>query len=311
LTANETDSDPTVLRIEGQLADDAPRFAAVAGDVSARARTVAAVSWTPSSWSAGAAGPDQRTPDLAPVVQEIIDRPGWERGNALALVLTGTGRRVAEAFDGAAQDGPRLELMYVGPSGGTTTTTAGDGSTTTTATSPTSTTTMPGERTTIEVRIAASADDATERSSGIVSLTSRELEVVGDGGTDCAAGERCTGSCACVQDDGAPRVSFSGQVQPILTRHCATPACHGGRSPAQGLDLRSPTAYGTLIAAPSTQCVDLMLVAPGAAHHSYLSAKLHGFGSCFVGERMPPTRPLSDADITTISTWIAQGAPAN
>ena len=37
------------------------------------------------------------TPDL---IQEIVDRPGWSSGNAMVIIVTGSGRRVAEAYDG-------------------------------------------------------------------------------------------------------------------------------------------------------------------------------------------------------------------
>jgi hypothetical protein len=53
---------------------------------------------------------DQRTPNLAAVVQEIVNRPGWASGNAMAVVLTGTGRRTAEAWDGTYA--PTLRIEY-------------------------------------------------------------------------------------------------------------------------------------------------------------------------------------------------------
>ncbi|MGH7288011.1 MAG: hypothetical protein ACREI8_08355, partial [Myxococcota bacterium] len=41
----------------------------------------------------------QRTPDLAAVVQEIVDAPGWESGHALALLVGGLGKRSVAAFE--------------------------------------------------------------------------------------------------------------------------------------------------------------------------------------------------------------------
>jgi hypothetical protein len=58
------------------------------------------------------AGPDQQTPDLSPVIQEIVDRPGWSSGNALAIIITGSGKRVAESFNGDANGAPLLHLRY-------------------------------------------------------------------------------------------------------------------------------------------------------------------------------------------------------
>jgi hypothetical protein len=61
----------------------------------------------------GEAGPDQQTPDLAPVVQEIVSRQGWSAGNALVLIVTGSGKRVAESYNGVAAAAPLLHVEYV------------------------------------------------------------------------------------------------------------------------------------------------------------------------------------------------------
>jgi hypothetical protein len=59
------------------------------------------VSWVPPKWSvAGQAGPAQQTPNLAAVIQEIVNRPGWSAGSSLVLIITGTGHREAESREG-------------------------------------------------------------------------------------------------------------------------------------------------------------------------------------------------------------------
>jgi hypothetical protein len=45
------------------------------------------------------AGPNQKTPDLKTIVQQVVSRPGWASGNAMSFVVTGTGTRTAIAFD--------------------------------------------------------------------------------------------------------------------------------------------------------------------------------------------------------------------
>jgi hypothetical protein len=50
---------------------------------------------------------------MSAVIQEIVDRPGWSSGNALAILITGSGKRVAESFDGDASGAPLLHLRYV------------------------------------------------------------------------------------------------------------------------------------------------------------------------------------------------------
>jgi hypothetical protein len=102
---DEVDTGAVDLTVRGQAADDAATFTSASGDVSSRARTVASVGWSPPAWTVvGARGVDQRTPDLASVVQEIVNRSGWVSGNDLALIITGTGVRTAEAF----QNGPAV-----------------------------------------------------------------------------------------------------------------------------------------------------------------------------------------------------------
>ncbi|HEY8060737.1 MAG TPA: hypothetical protein VID94_18355, partial [Acidimicrobiales bacterium] len=99
------------LTIAGEAADNPPTFTGVNADVSSRPRTTATVHWAPPPWrTVHAAGPRQRTPDLSTVIDEIVNRPGWAPGNALALVIRGTGRRTAEAFEGSG--GPVLHVEY-------------------------------------------------------------------------------------------------------------------------------------------------------------------------------------------------------
>ena len=51
-----------------------------------RPRTAASVAWAPPAWTTvGDAGAAQRTPNLATVVQEIVNRPGWASGNCAGV----------------------------------------------------------------------------------------------------------------------------------------------------------------------------------------------------------------------------------
>jgi hypothetical protein len=90
----------TSLTIKGEAADNPGTFTTAIGNISARATTSAVVGWSVPIWtSVGAAGQDQRTPNLATVVQQLVSRPGWTNGNAIVLIITGTGRRVAHTFE--------------------------------------------------------------------------------------------------------------------------------------------------------------------------------------------------------------------
>ena len=54
---------------------------------------------------------DQRTPNLAAVIQEIVNRPGWS-GNSLVLLISGSGVRIAEAYDGDPDGGALLHVEF-------------------------------------------------------------------------------------------------------------------------------------------------------------------------------------------------------
>ena len=59
---------------------------------------------------------EQRTPDLSTVIQEIVSRSDWQAGNDLAVIISGSGERTAESFDGEAAAAPLLHVDYtLGP----------------------------------------------------------------------------------------------------------------------------------------------------------------------------------------------------
>ena len=112
--ADEAGSGATSLVVRGQAADDAPTFTTTPSNISSRARTTASVPWVPAAWpTVQVAGPAQRTPNLSPIITEIAGRNGWTSGNALVLIITGTGRRTAESFNGTRA--PVLHVEYVLP----------------------------------------------------------------------------------------------------------------------------------------------------------------------------------------------------
>jgi hypothetical protein len=96
-------SSPTTLNIQGQLTGNAAAFTSAAFGISTRTRTTATVPWTPNSWtSVGQTGPDQRSPNIASVIQEIVSQSTWTSGNALVLIISGatTGTRGADSYEG-------------------------------------------------------------------------------------------------------------------------------------------------------------------------------------------------------------------
>src|SRR5262245_12526733 len=112
---DETSSTAVTVTFQAQASDNAPIFTTAAQNVSSRPREAGSVSWTPAPWTtAGVAGPDQRTPNLAALIQTVVNRPGWAPGNALALIVTGTmnGKRTASTYNGNAAGAALLHVEY-------------------------------------------------------------------------------------------------------------------------------------------------------------------------------------------------------
>jgi hypothetical protein len=102
------------LTVAGQAADSAAAFMAASKNISSRPRTTAIVPWTPAPWpTVSDRGEAQRTPDLSSVLQEIVGRPGWASGNALVLIVMGSGERTAESVDGGVAKAPVLHIEWV------------------------------------------------------------------------------------------------------------------------------------------------------------------------------------------------------
>ena len=81
--------------------------------------TTASVGWWPPDWtSVGAAGLDQRTPDISGIIQEIVDREDWSAGSSMAIFVTGSGKRTAESYNGDSSGAALLHIEFVPPPSG-------------------------------------------------------------------------------------------------------------------------------------------------------------------------------------------------
>jgi hypothetical protein len=88
--------------------------------ISNRPKTEAKVPWEPDPWDAG--GQKIQTVNIAPILQELIDQPGWVAGNAVEIIIGADpdkpafpGVRVAESYDGSSSSAPLLHLEIALP----------------------------------------------------------------------------------------------------------------------------------------------------------------------------------------------------
>jgi len=104
--------------IEGELSVNPATFSSAAGDISSRPKTTSSVVWDIPRWmTVHAQGPEERTPDISPIIQEIVNQAGWS-GSAIVLTFRDNpakpsqGCREAEAYDGDPAEAPLLHISY-------------------------------------------------------------------------------------------------------------------------------------------------------------------------------------------------------
>ncbi|MBV1757671.1 MAG: hypothetical protein KMY55_07480 [Dethiosulfatibacter sp.] len=108
--------DPFNVDIHAEKISDSPMFTTDPYNLSTRSFTENIVNWKdiPKWTIVHEAGPDQRTPNLSVLVQEVVDMNGWNEGNAITFSLRGVGVRCAEAFEGGGTtQSPRLYIKYI------------------------------------------------------------------------------------------------------------------------------------------------------------------------------------------------------
>ncbi|MEJ2453983.1 MAG: putative Ig domain-containing protein [Candidatus Thiodiazotropha sp.] len=112
-TVDEVSTGDTNLLIWAEATDDATPFNTTTGDVSGRTSSSAVASWIPNPWQTiGESQTAETSTDLSQLIQEVVDRPGWQSGNHLVLVISGTGVRTAVSYEGGVDTAPLLRVQY-------------------------------------------------------------------------------------------------------------------------------------------------------------------------------------------------------
>ncbi len=113
-TAVRTDSNDIKLRFFGDDQGNSPQLNE--GDPpSNRVKTTAAVTWEPAAWVINA---EYYSPDVSPIVQEVISRSDWDSGNPITFIETyvsGSGfdpKRRAHRYRSSASKAAELEVTY-------------------------------------------------------------------------------------------------------------------------------------------------------------------------------------------------------
>ncbi len=108
-TAYRDDTVASDFEIFGEDIDDAPVFSLVADNIKGRTYTSSVL------WSAVPAWTQYNkysTPDISSIVQTVVDRAGWVKGNAMVFKFAGTGKRDAYSRYASTSRAPVLVVEY-------------------------------------------------------------------------------------------------------------------------------------------------------------------------------------------------------
>lgn len=102
------------LKIYAEDVNNSPPFdGADRRNVSSREKTITSVPWVWTPLNNWTAGERYRSPNLAPIIEELISKSDWqESGTAITFIIEGTGRRVAKSFDDSPENAPSLHIRY-------------------------------------------------------------------------------------------------------------------------------------------------------------------------------------------------------
>ena len=111
--ASEVQEGATSVTILGEASDSAQTYKGDDFEISTRTPAAASVPWNAiPAWSTP--GAKYKTPELKAIVQQIVNRAGWNPSNAMAFMFAGSGRRTAWSWDGSSMLAPRLVINYEG-----------------------------------------------------------------------------------------------------------------------------------------------------------------------------------------------------
>ena len=112
----EGDTGNATVKIYAEDTDNASEFTSRNNDISSRDSTSSKVTWSVPDWNNGGdSGPAQMTPDLSSVIQEVVDRNGWQSGNSIAIIVeekSGSKDRDAKAHDDYPTMAPLLHVEF-------------------------------------------------------------------------------------------------------------------------------------------------------------------------------------------------------
>lgn len=113
-TVDELNSGTTSVIIKAEDIDSSFTFTGTPFNISSRQNTTASVNWNniPAWGTTQIASRDQRTPDVSVLLNSVMQRFGWNQGNPVTFLITGSGERTAEAYNSNGSEAAELIVYY-------------------------------------------------------------------------------------------------------------------------------------------------------------------------------------------------------
>ena len=116
-TADETNDEATSLDLYLEASAVSAPLGAADFNISNRQRGSVGQRWNPDPWDeAGAAGGAERMPSFPDALSELAALPGWSETSPVTLMVSGSGKRVADSRRAGSYVAPYLEASYRLPS---------------------------------------------------------------------------------------------------------------------------------------------------------------------------------------------------
>lgn len=116
-TADEDDDEATTLDLYLENSTVSAPLSDADFDFSSRGRGMVGQRWEPEPWTTvGRAGGAEQTASFAASLSELVSQPGWSPTSPLTLLVSGLGKRVADARRAGSTTAPYFEASYRVPS---------------------------------------------------------------------------------------------------------------------------------------------------------------------------------------------------
>ncbi|MEE9320323.1 MAG: PilC/PilY family type IV pilus protein [Granulosicoccus sp.] len=100
----------TNLTVQAELVGNSPAFTADSANISNRSLGSNSVTYNPHNWTSDSL---YESSDIANVIQEVVNQDDWCGGNAMSLIVSSSGSRIANSYEGSGGSAPAaLRISY-------------------------------------------------------------------------------------------------------------------------------------------------------------------------------------------------------